>query len=65
MQETPGLAIYRQQLDDLNRKRPHIRSTEVEAVLAAAGEISEGPDAIFSMIDNADLKLPLIKNAEG
>jgi oligoendopeptidase F len=65
MQETPGLDLYRQQLDDLNRKRPHIRSTEVEAVLAAAGEISEGPDAIFSMIDNADLKLPLIKNEEG
>jgi oligoendopeptidase F len=65
VQETPGLSLYRQQLHDLNRKRPHVRSAEVEAVLAAAGEISEGPDAIFSMIDNADLKLPLIKNEEG
>lgn len=65
VQETPGLSLYGQQLHDLNRKRPHVRSAEVEAVLAAAGEISEGPDAIFSMIDNADLKLPLIKNEEG
>jgi oligoendopeptidase F len=65
VQETPELSIYGQQLRDLNRKRPHVRSVEVEAVLAAAGEISEGPDAIFSMIDNADLKLPLIKNEEG
>ena len=65
VQETPGLSLYGQQLRDLNRKRSHIRSAEVEAVLAAAGEISEGPDAIFSMIDNADLKLPLIKNEEG
>lgn len=65
VQETPGLSLYGQQLRDLNRKRSHIRSAEVEAILAAAGEISEGPDAIFSMIDNADLKLPLIKNEEG
>ena len=64
VQETPGLGLYGQQLHDLNRKRPHVRSAEVEAVLAAAGEIADAPDSIFSMIDNADLKLPLIKNEE-
>jgi len=62
IQETPGLALYRQQLDVLNRQRPHIRSVEVEAVLAAAGEITEAPDNIFDMISNADLKLPTIEN---
>jgi oligoendopeptidase F len=65
VQETPGLDLYRQQLRDLNRKRPHVRSAEVEAVLAAAEEIAGVPDAIFSMIENADLKLPLINNEEG
>ena len=65
VQETAGLGLYRQQLDDINRNRPHVRSTEVEAVLAAAGEISEVPDSIFSMIDNADLKLPYIHNEQG
>lgn len=65
VQETPGLSLYGHQLDELNLKRPHVRSAEVEAVLAAAGEISEGPDAIFSMIDNADLKLPMIQNEQG
>jgi oligoendopeptidase F len=64
-QDTPGLAIYKHQFDDLNLKRPHIRSAEVEAVLAATGEISDAPDSIFSMIDNADLKLPNIKNETG
>src|SRR6266702_7101203 len=39
VRETPGLELYRQQLEDLNRKRAHIRSAEIEAVLAAAGEI--------------------------
>ncbi len=65
VQETPGLDLYRQQLDDINRNRPHVRSAEVEAVLAAAGELSEVPDSIFSMIDNADLKLPQIQNEKG
>ncbi len=65
VQETPGLQLYGQQLRDLNRKRPHVRSAEVEAVLAAAGEISDGPDSVFSMIDNADLRLPLIRDEAG
>lgn len=65
VKETPGLEIYKQQLRDLNRQRPHIRSAEIEAVLAAAGEIADGPDSIFSMFDNADLKLPSITNEEG
>lgn len=65
VKETPGLDLYGQQLDDINRNRPHVRSAEVEAVLAAAGEVSEVPDSIFSMIDNADLKLPDIQNEKG
>ena len=64
IQQTPGLDLYNIQLQDLNRKRPHIRSAEVEAVLAATGEITDAPDSIFSMIDNADLKLPTIKNEQ-
>ncbi|GAC1645240.1 MAG: oligoendopeptidase F [Ktedonobacteraceae bacterium] len=65
LQETPGLTLYAQQLHDLNRKRGHVRSAEVEAVLAATGEVADAPDAIFSMIDNADLKLPTITNEVG
>jgi oligoendopeptidase F len=65
LQEVTGLALYRQQLSNLNRQRLHVRSTEVEAILAAAGEIAEAPNTIFSMINNADLKLPNIKNERG
>ena len=65
VRETPGLGIYGHQLHDLNRKRPYVRSAEVEAVLAAAGEITDGPDSIFAMIENADLKLPMIRNERG
>ncbi len=65
VKETPGLELYKQQLDDLNRKRAHVRSAEIEAILAAAGEIADSPGSIFTMIDNADLKLPTIKNEKG
>ena len=65
LREVPELSLYKQQLDDLNRQRAHVRSAEIEAILAAAGDVANGPDSIFSMIDNADLKLPAIKNEEG
>jgi oligoendopeptidase F len=65
IQDYPELTLYAHQLHDLSRNRPHIRSAEIEAVLAAAGEVTELPDAIFSMIDNADLKLPTINDEEG
>nr|HET6904265.1 oligoendopeptidase F [Ktedonobacteraceae bacterium] len=65
MKETPELVLYQQQLDDLNLKRAHIRSAEIESILAAASEMAQGPGSIFTMIDNADLKLPTIKNENG
>jgi oligoendopeptidase F len=64
LEQVPGLSLYKQQLLDLYRQRPHVRSAEVEAILAAAGEITEAPNTIFSMIDNADLKLPTIRDED-
>lgn len=63
--ETPELNLYKQELDDLNRQRTHVRSAEIEAILAAAGEIASSPGSIFTMIDNADLRLPTIQNDKG
>jgi oligoendopeptidase F len=65
MAETPGLTLYKQQLDILGLKRPHVCSSEIEAILAATGEISDAPNIIFSLISNADLRLCPIKNEEG
>jgi oligoendopeptidase F len=65
VQDYPELRLYDHQLHDLSRNRPHVRSAEVEAILAAAGEITEAPDTIFSMIDNADLQLPKITDEHG
>ncbi|MDQ2717617.1 MAG: oligoendopeptidase F [Chloroflexota bacterium] len=65
VRETPDLTLYGQQLRDVNRQRPHVRSAEIEAVLAAAGELAASPEMVYSMIDNADMQLPPIKNEQG
>ncbi len=65
VQDYPELKLYEHQLHDTSRNRSHVRSAEVEAVLAAAGEVTEAPDSIYSMIDNADLKLPTITDEAG
>lgn len=61
----PDLTSYTHYLDDLARLRPHVRSAEVELLLAGAAEIGEAPETIFGMIDNADLHLPSIEDEDG
>jgi oligoendopeptidase F len=63
--KTPALKLWKQQLDELDRERPHVRNPEVEELLAQYSQVSQGPSNTFSMLDNADLKLPMIKNEEG
>lgn len=53
--DDPILARHRQNLDDLDRNRPHVRSAEVEALLAATSELSRAPSSAFTALDNADL----------
>lgn len=59
------LAGYRHHLDELRRQRAHIRSVEVEEVLAQAGEIGRVPGTVFTMLNNADLTFPTIIDEHG
>lgn len=56
---------YRFYLNDLMRQKEHILSEKEEAILANAGTFASGPSEIFSMIDNADLKLGTILDDDG
>ncbi len=56
----PALAQHRHNLENIARSRPHVRSAEVEAVLAAAGELARAPGGAFTALDNADLKFGTI-----
>jgi oligoendopeptidase F len=52
-------------IKELIRSRSHIRSNEVEELLAQSAMIARGPDSIFSMLNDADLTYPSIKDEDG
>ncbi len=61
-EECISLQFYRRYLDNLFRKKPHILSEAEEKLLAAIGEVAEGPSNIFSMFNNADIQFSEILN---
>jgi oligoendopeptidase F len=65
LDQNKGLALYRFYLEDIIRRKSHIRSQEVEEVLALAGDATSGPSRIFTAIDDADVKFPNIKDENG
>lgn len=62
LNKEPGLKKYDRYLRDIFRKREHVRSREVEEVLAGADELGQAPSNIFTMFDNADLKFNPVKD---
>ncbi len=65
LKEEPGLEEYRRSLYLIRRRAAHILSPECEALLAAAGEMSDAPDNIGSTLRNADMRFPPVKDAQG
>lgn len=63
--ESEELAEFRQYFRNLFRQKAHIRSDEVEEILAATQNITQAPGDIFQIFNNADLKFPKIKDATG
>ncbi len=65
LREHPDLAVYEYALDQLLRQRAHIRSAEVEAILAQFSDITRAPGEIFEVLTNADLSFPTIEDEQG
>ena len=63
--EKPEFAEYRVPLMDLNRERPHTLSAAEEKLVAMTGEMGNGPDNIYSMLTDADMKFPTVKDEAG
>ncbi|GAA3401027.1 oligoendopeptidase F [Paenibacillus hodogayensis] len=61
----PSLIRYRKTLTDMLRQKPHILSKPEEALLARVGNVSQAPGTIFGMLNNADMKFPLVQNEDG
>lgn len=65
MKEEQGLQGYQKTLDEITRQRPHILSEREEAILAEASEPMGATAQTFSMLNNADLTFPTIKDENG
>jgi oligoendopeptidase F len=65
IQSEKGLGVYQFYFDNLLRTKAHILSPEEERILALSGDLAQGPIKIFTMIDDADIKYPSIKDEKG
>jgi oligoendopeptidase F len=65
LKEHPALKTYQRKLELLIRSKPHQRSAEVEEVLSLASEPLGGSYKAFSLLENADMKIPNAKDADG
>ncbi len=61
----PRLEQYRFALEQITRVRDHVLPAEQELLLAKMGNLADVPENAFSMLTNADLKFPVIRDEEG
>lgn len=63
--EDPRLADYAYEFKTLLREKAHILSPEEEHLMARLGEVLDGPDQVFTMLNDADLKFGTIQGEDG
>ncbi len=61
----PKLELYRHFVEQIISERAHILPADQEALLAGASEIFGSSADTFSVMNNADLKFPVVKNEAG
>lgn len=65
VEQAPALARYQRFYDEIQRSKPHVRSAEVEAVMAQASEVFAAPYGIYTVLANADLKFADARTRSG
>ncbi|MGY3778915.1 oligoendopeptidase F [Isobaculum melis] len=65
LKENAGLKLYQHFIDDITSARSHVLSEKEEALLAGAGDIFDASARTFSVLNNADIQFPKIKDAQG
>lgn len=61
----PELQLYRFYMKEILRQKEHILSAAEEHLLAMSADIAIAPGNVFGMLNNADIKFPIIKNEKG
>lgn len=65
IKENRALGTYQHFLDEILRQKAHILSAQEERLLAMAADLSMAAQNIFTMLNNADIKFPVIRDEEG
>jgi oligoendopeptidase F len=65
LDENDELKLYRTHLYNICRKKEHVLDRETEKMLTEVEEIAEGPDQIYSMFNNADLRFGEVIGPDG
>lgn len=63
--DTPGLSLYRRAIDKLRALKDHVLTPSEEALLAQASEMAAQPEAIFSMLNDADMSFEDAVDSKG
>lgn len=64
-EQVGGLKLYKQYFEETLRQKEHVLSAREENLLAQMGEVASAPQQIYSMLNNADIKFPTIKDEKG
>ncbi|MCS7050435.1 MAG: oligoendopeptidase F [Thermomicrobium sp.] len=65
VEREPELAPFRRLLERLVRERPHVRSAEVEELLAETTPLAQAPGTAFTLLDNADIRYGTVTDVDG
>ena len=63
--DTPGLNLYRRAIDRMCALKDHVLTPSEEALLAQASEMAAQPEAIFSMLNDADMSFEDAVDSKG
>ncbi|MDF2521798.1 MAG: oligopeptidase [Clostridia bacterium] len=65
IKENEKLAFYKKYIDEIVRTKSHVLNASEEQIMAMSGEMANAPGSIYSMLNNADIKFPIIKDEKG
>ena len=65
LDENKDLGLYRHAIDEILRQQDHILSPAEERLMAMSADLSLASGSIFTMLNNADIKFPVIKDESG
>jgi oligoendopeptidase F len=63
--KAPELDRYKRMIREIRRLKDHMLNSEMEQLLASAGEMQGASQKTYGMLSNADLKFPSVKDSKG